>query len=101
MIASDVLSAALLAYLGGEPDSAGVMPVSCEERLRAAFPDDPAVKDAVDVVLKELTADNESYGHSDLRVVGDLAAARMKRLHPEFSDVLVAKLGNMYSYWSK
>ncbi|MGO8995758.1 MAG: hypothetical protein ACLQVI_20805 [Polyangiaceae bacterium] len=101
MIAPDVLSAALLAYLGGEPGSPGVMPVSCMERLRAAFPDDPAIKDAVDAVLKELGEDSESYNHSDLRVVGELATARMKRLHPEFSDVLVAKLGNMYSYWSK
>ena len=101
MIPPDVLTAALLAYLGGDPDSPGVMPVSCDERLRAAFPDDPAVKDAVDALLKELGADEESYGHSDLQVVSDLAAARMKRLHPELSDVLVAKLGSMYSYWSK
>jgi hypothetical protein len=101
MIHPDTLNAALLAYLGGEPNSGGITPLGGEERLRAAFPDDARVKAAVETVLTALGSDRKSVRLADLAAMAASARARMKTLRPELSDVVAAKLGNFYAYSRK
>ena len=90
-----MLPQALLDYLGGDPNSDGVEPIGADARLRAY---DSAIGDACAAIIAELMRDDESWRSGALERVSTAAAARMQRLHPEFSGVLAAKLGNWYAF---
>jgi hypothetical protein len=91
------LNHALKLYLGAEHDG-GYQPTGCDDRLRAAFPNDyDRIVELLSPYLDEEHAPEDWTGRS-LAEEADCFAGKLQTKFPELDDVSIEGLANRWSF---
>jgi len=93
------LETAMLMYLGGKPDSAGIQPAGMEKRLRQMYDDSaPAVKRTLEEYLSAMMRFEVDPSIHTLQNISDAVAEWLAGQMPHFSEMTRRKMANYYTY---